>query len=164
MKVCISLRLPDWCHKSRTRTTGSDSVRSNLAGRLSESLARLPLPLPACHLLSFAFALPARRSCCQAMSLVSQFVSHASQVFSAGSAPNLLASIPLDPSHPFYNPLHQALVSVRPIRSSLRGSEVQRTDEYRYPNPSYPDRASSDNARLSPRMSGRPLRALLRRY
>jgi hypothetical protein len=126
MKVCISLRLPDWCHKSRTRTTGSDSVRSNLAGRLSEALARLPLPLPACHLLSFAFALPARRSCCQAMSLVSQFVSHASQVFSAGSAPNLLASIPLDPSHPFYNPLHQALVSVRPIRSSLRGSEVQR--------------------------------------
>ncbi|RSH92915.1 hypothetical protein EHS25_008361 [Saitozyma podzolica] len=54
------------------------------------------------------------------MSLVSQFVSHASTVFSAGSAPNLLASIPLDPSHPFYHPLHQALISVP--ESQLSGS------------------------------------------
>jgi hypothetical protein len=80
------------------------------------------------------------------MSLVSQFVSHASTVFSAGSAPNLLASIPLDPSHPFYHPLHQALISVWPIRSSPDSGLM--SDEYRYPNPSYPDRASSDNARL----------------
>jgi hypothetical protein len=47
------------------------------------------------------------------MSLVAQFVSHAAQVFSAGSSSKFLTAVPLEPSHPFYRPLSDALVSVR---------------------------------------------------
>ena len=44
--------------------------------------------------------------------LVSQFISHAAQTFTARSGANLVASIPLDTKHPFWSPLAGALASV----------------------------------------------------
>ncbi|WVQ97325.1 hypothetical protein IAU59_004436 [Kwoniella sp. CBS 9459] len=44
--------------------------------------------------------------------LIGTFVSHVAQCFSTGSADNLVTSLPLDPSHPFFGPLRQALSTV----------------------------------------------------
>ncbi|OCF33358.1 hypothetical protein I316_05100 [Kwoniella heveanensis BCC8398] len=44
--------------------------------------------------------------------LIGTFISHVEQCFSTGSADNLVTSLPLDLSHPFFNPLSQALLSV----------------------------------------------------
>jgi hypothetical protein len=61
-------------------------------------------------------------------SLIPGFITHTSQIFAAGSSSNFIASVPLDPSHPFYAPLKQALASVRySMKDSKHALTVQGT-------------------------------------
>ena len=46
--------------------------------------------------------------------LINQWVGHVSQMFAGGRADELVASVSLDPSHPFWGPLKQSLSSVGP--------------------------------------------------
>ncbi|KAK4686265.1 hypothetical protein P7C73_g3867, partial [Tremellales sp. Uapishka_1] len=60
--------------------------------------------------------------------LLSQFIGHLCQLVSEGHADNIVASVPLEPTHPFYSPLRVALSSVPSsfldptnIESQIRG-------------------------------------------
>ncbi|KAK8865915.1 hypothetical protein IAR55_001063 [Kwoniella newhampshirensis] len=50
--------------------------------------------------------------------LVSTFTTHVAQCFNTLSAENLITSIPLEGSHPFFGPLRQALLSIHPNNTS----------------------------------------------
>ena len=50
--------------------------------------------------------------------LIAQWVTHVAKMFAGQGGMELVASIPLDPTHPFYNTVRTASTSVRP--SSLR--------------------------------------------
>ncbi|OWZ64837.1 hypothetical protein C366_05935 [Cryptococcus neoformans Tu401-1] len=55
--------------------------------------------------------------------LISQFISHVDQCFAARSADNIVSSLPLDETHPFYGPLNQVLVLSNP--ATLSSSSIQ---------------------------------------
>ncbi|EAL21817.1 hypothetical protein CNBC5190 [Cryptococcus deneoformans B-3501A] len=54
--------------------------------------------------------------------LISQFISHVDQCFAARSADNIVSSLPLDETHPFYGPLVQALALSNP--AALASSNI----------------------------------------
>lgn len=54
---------------------------------------------------------------------ISQFISHVDQCFATRSADNIVSSLPLDETHPFYGPLGQALALSNP--ADLSSSNIQ---------------------------------------
>ncbi|WVR05884.1 hypothetical protein IAU60_002910 [Kwoniella sp. DSM 27419] len=50
--------------------------------------------------------------------LRSTFITHLAQCFASGSGETLVTSLPLEPSHPFFGPLQQALHSLPPSQTS----------------------------------------------
>ncbi|ORY32307.1 hypothetical protein BCR39DRAFT_464718 [Naematelia encephala] len=53
------------------------------------------------------------------MSIISEYIKHASVVFASGNPSNLIASIPIEPSHPFWRSLKPALLNHVPSVSEI---------------------------------------------
>jgi hypothetical protein len=77
--------------------------------------------------------------------IITQWIGHVTQTFHAGIGVNLVASIPLDPSHPFYIPLKQALSTV-----SLTQYDPNETDISKIPPAAYSVQSISTQVSVIP--------------
>ena len=83
--------------------------------------------------------------------VITQWIDHVAKTFMAGNGPNLVASVPLEVSHPFYTPLKLATSNVcRPPSPAAQGlkHEVLTTSADSFFRPVFTGLTSTNHLRI----------------